>query len=338
MIFLNKELGRYHYPVIVAEISCNHQGSTDQGKKLIDAAKEAGADAVKIQVYTPDDMTIENYGSDFIVKEGEWAGRDLYGLYTKTKTDFNLADNLITYAKSIDMPWFASVFGTNGLNFLEAYNCPAYKIASFELTDTSLIRAVTKTAKPVVLSTGLADLNEIDQAMQCVNPHNAVLMHCVSAYPTKLEQANLWRIQNFASLFPCPIGYSDHTRGIMSGPLAVAMGARLIEKHLSLPGTNPEDDAFSLHPHEFEMYVQRCNLAAEAVFRVPVPEEEYSRQFRRSLYIVEDIKKGEFLTKLKVRAIRPGLGMPASELHRVIGKAIKRDTKAGTALTKDMLI
>lgn len=337
MLFLGKKLGKNEYPFIVAEISCNHEGNIDQAKALIEAAKIAGADAVKIQVYNPIDMTIDINKEDFKINKGPWEGNTLYELYTKTKTDYDMASYLLDNAKKIGIDCFASVFGRQSLSWLEANECPAYKIASFELTHTFLIRKVAKTGKPVVLSTGTANLSEIDVAMQCVNPENCVLLHCVSAYPTKLEQANLWRIPYLANLFPCPIGYSDHTRGIIAGPLACAMGARMIEKHLALPQTNPEDAAFSLHPDEFKTYVRDCRKAAEAAFQVEVPEEKNSRQFRRSLYVVKDVKAGDAFTMDNLRAIRPGYGMPASLFTKMLYTRARQDIKAGTALKEEMV-
>lgn len=340
MIFMGQELEKNKYPYIVAEISCNHQGDTNQAKELVRAAKAAGANAVKFQIYTPDDMTLENYGGDFVIKDGQWEGRSLYSLYGKTKTDFNLADDIVWECQQIGIDWLPSIFGLKGLLWGEAYKCPAYKIASFELVDLPLIRKVAKTAKSVVLSTGMASLEEIDEAMACCNPNNTILLHCVSAYPTKLEQANLWRIQWLSDLYPVSaVGFSDHTRGITAGPLACAMGARMIEKHIALPGTSPEDAAFSLHPDEFRTYVQNCRKAAEATFKVEVEAETHSRQFRRSLYAVKDIQEGEIFTQTNIRSIRPSYGLPPKMYPRLIaGMRATKDIKAGTALTKEMII
>lgn len=340
MIFMGQELGKNKLPFIVAEISCNHEGSSQQAKELVRSAKAAGANAVKFQIYTEDDMTLESYGTDFVVKEGQWAGRALHSLYKKTKTDFNLADDIVHECNQIGIHWFASIFGLKGLSWGETYKCPAYKIASFELTDLPLIRKVAKTAKPVVLSTGMGNLEEIDEAYHCCVPHNTALLHCVSAYPTKLEEANLWRVQWLADLYPQAIvGFSDHTRGIIAGPLACAMGARIIEKHIALPGTEPEDAAFSLHPDEFKQYAQACRVAAQATFKVEVEAEAHSRQFRRSLYAVKDIQEGEVFTPANIRSIRPSYGLPPKMYTRLIaGMRATKKIKAGTALTKEMII
>lgn len=337
---MGQELGKNKYPFIVAEISCNHEGDVNQAMGLIDAAKEAGASAVKFQTYFAEDMTIDHGGTDFRIEQGLWNGNTLFDLYRKTQTPYEYLESLFSYATKKSMLMFSSVFSLKGLAVLENYGCPAYKIASFELVDLPLIRKVAKTGKPIVLSTGMASLEELDEAMNCCNPQNTVLLHCVSAYPTKLEQANLWRIPWLTDLYPnTPIGFSDHTRGIIAGPLACAMGARMIEKHIALPGTNPEDAAFSLHPDEFKTYVQHCRKAAEATFKVDVPEEQSSRQFRRSLYAVKDIKEGDCFTPDNIRSIRPSYGLPPKLYTRLIaGMRASKEIKAGTALTKDMII
>lgn len=337
---MGQELGKNSLPFIVAEISCNHEGKTEQAIKLVQSAINAGADAVKIQVYTADDMTLDIDTKDFRIENGVWNGNTLYELYSKAQTDIALANTIIQYCRNNDIKWFASVFSQKGLAFLEEMKCPAYKIASFEITDIPLIRRVAKTGKNLVLSTGMANLNDIDEAVLCCNPDNTALLHCVSAYPTKLEQANLWRIAWLQDLYlRSAIGFSDHTRGIIAGPLACAAGARIIEKHIALPDTNPEDAAFSLHPDEFKAYVQQCRVAALATFKVEVPEEQASRQFRRSIYAVKNIKEGDAFTPDNIRVIRPSYGLPANVYNRLIagGKA-RCEIKEGTALTKDMVV
>ncbi len=335
MIFLGKELGKDKYPFIVAEISCNHEGDLNQAKQLIQAAKDCGANAVKIQVYTPDDMTIKSGQTDFRIEQGPWNGNTLYELYSKTQTDLVTAEFMISVAEEIGIPLFASIFSYSTAHLLTPL--PAYKIASFEITDTDLIRRVAKLGKPMVISAGLANLSDVDQAMLCVNQDNAILLHCVSAYPTKIEHCNLWKINEYKKYYGCPIGFSDHTRGLFAGPLAVAMGAVMLEKHLALPNTSTEDSTFSLHPAEFEQYVNRCQAAASAAFKVDVPEEEYSRQFRRSIYVVKDVHKGDLLTWDNIRAIRPSYGYPAQHLHSITtsGLHFTIDLKAGTALKQE---
>lgn len=349
MIFLGKELGSNKYPFITAELSCNHGGSLEQAKKLIQAAKEAGADAVKIQVYTPDEMTYgekvdggEHFNKfiseDFTVKSGTWKGDNLYNLYQITQTDYELAQNMFAFAKQIEIPMFASVFSLKSLHWLETViECPAYKIASFEITDTNLIRKIAKTGKPVVISTGLASMSDIDQAVLCVCPENLILLHCVSAYPTKLEQTNLWKIPHYKKMFTPNVGFSDHTRGTYAGAFAVAAGAIMLEKHLTLDGADTEDKAFSLHPDEFVRYVTLCKAAALAMFNAAVPDEDASRQFRRSIYVVKDVRKDDLLTWDNLKAIRPSYGYPASMLNIITssGKHFTHDIKAGTALKQE---
>ena len=351
MILFGQQLSKNNYPLIVAELSCNHEGSLAQAKELIKAAKEATADAVKIQVYTADDMTYP-YGinktepgkfikekCDFIVKEGPWKNHHLYYLYEKTQTPYEWVPELFAYAKEINIPIFASVFSLKGLSLLEELNCPAYKIASFELPDLALIRKVAKTNKPVILSTGMASTDDIDQAMQCVNPRNVVLMHCVSAYPGKDNEQNLWKITQLDKYYGCPIGYSDHTNGVLAAQLSIAMGARVIEKHMVLSASShSEDSSFSLSPTEFRSFAKYCRAAAEATFVKEVPGEESSKQFRRSLYVVKDIAKGESFTLSNVRTIRPSYGLSPSMLSNVLVSRATCDLKAGTALKREHLI
>lgn len=339
MNLFGKELGPNNYPVIVAEISCNHGGCKNQAFKLIDAAKKSGADAVKIQIYTPDDMTIEMGNSeDFIIKEGPWKDKHLYNLYYKTQTDLHLAREMVAYAKEINFPLFASVFSIDTLNIIQEWDLPAYKIASFEITDIPLVTEVAKKGKPVIISTGMASPLEITHAVRVCDIKNIVLMHCISAYPTKIQDTNLWKINYLRRVYKCPIGFSDHTRSLFTGGLAVANGAVILEKHLQI-GTikQTEDESFSLFPTEFEYYVEHARKVAEAGFKKQVLEEEQSRQFRRSLYAVKDIKEGEKFTKENVRSIRPSYGLKPILYEKVLEGKSTQDIKAGTALEEDMV-
>lgn len=339
MILFGQRIGKYLKPVIVAEISCNHSGSLDQAKQLIKAAKDATADAVKIQVYSEFDMTINKEFTDFYVKDGPWKGKHLYDLYTQTQTPYDWVPELFAYAKEINIPIFASVFSLKGLSLLEELECEVYKIASFELTDLPLIRKVAKTGKTVILSCGMASLDEIDQAMSCVNPDNSILMHCVSSYPTKFEEANLWNIERLQNFYRRPVGFSDHTEDNDAAALAVAKGACVIEKHLVRTANDPtEDSAFSLSETEFKFFSKRCRKTVTALEKKEVPGELASKQFRRSLYVVKDIKKGENFTPDNVRSIRPSYGLPPSMYSTVIISRASEDIKAGTALKKEHLI
>lgn len=340
MEFLGKEIGSGKLPFIVAEISCNHEGDLSQAKKLIEIAKDNGADAAKIQVYTPDDMTINVEGvkaivNGFEIVQGPWAGQSLYELYTKTQTTYEMARELILYAESIQFPIFASVFSPYAGNYVKV---PAYKIASFELPDTFMIRRLAKEGKPMVLSTGMANIQEIDDAVACCDPKNLILLHCVSAYPTKIETCNLHRIKTLGDLFSVPVGFSDHTRGVTAGPLAAALGAVMLEKHLALEGTHSEDEKFSLHYQEFRYYAAMCREAAKATFKSPIPDENSSRQFRRSLYVIKDMEEGDAFTAGNIKAIRPSYGMEASQFTRIIsGHKASMRLKAGTPLRKEHL-
>lgn len=337
MIFLNNELGPNEYPYIVAEISCNHEGDMYKARNLIEAAKEVGANAVKIQVYTPQDMTLDKDTPDFIVQNGPWKGQNLYKLYEKTQTDFELAKEMLVYSNEVGIDCFASVFSKGSIDWLETEMCPAYKIASFEITDLDLIKHAADTDKPIILSTGMASTLEIDAAVMKVPHKNLILLHCVSAYPTKISEANLWRINSLYKLHGGIIGFSDHTRGVMAGPLAVAAGARMLEKHFALEGTHPEDEQFSLHPAEFKTYVQRSRIAAEAMFNSEIIDEAASMQFRRSIYTVKDIQQGEFFSEKNTRVIRPSYGLHGQLYKRVLGKIATVDINAGTALQKEHL-
>lgn len=345
MEFLGKTLGKNHYPFIVAEISCNHEGSLTHAKELIAAAKEAGADAVKFQLYDADDMTyiFENVDfkdtsiQDFIIKAGPWKGRALNELYTKTGTPYEWVQVLFEYAKSVNIPLFASVFSSRGIKVLEENNCPAYKIASFELVDIPLIREVAKTKKPIVLSTGMAIEKEIWDVADHIESKDIILLHCVSAYPTRLEETNLWRIKHLSEITGELIGFSDHTEGHLAAQIACGMGAVMIEKHLYLGGATSEDAGFSLTPQAFKFFVKACRRAAETSFESTSIEESYSRQFRRSLYAVKDISKGEQFTTENVRSIRPSYGLPPSRYFSVLSKIASTNIKAGTALKEEHL-
>jgi len=337
MLFLGKHLLPENDPFVVAEISCNHGGHTAQARDLIYAAKDAGADAVKIQVYTPDEMTLDCGEVDFRIESGLWNGQTLYELYEKTQTNHELALEMFAYAKTINIPMFMSVFGRPSLSFGHVINSPAYKIASFEITDLDLIRATANEAKPMVLSTGMASMDEIQQAMLCVNPSNVILLHCVSAYPAKIGEANLWKIPYLRNLYNVPIGFSDHTKGVLAAQLAVAMGAQMLEKHLALINTDTADKTFSLNPVEFRQYIKLCRVAAESTFRSRGAEEESSRQFRRSIYVVKDIKIGDLLTRNNIKTIRPSYGLCATKYPGIISgyKHATVDIKTGTALKEE---
>lgn len=349
MNFLGKELKAYSDPFIVAEISCNHEGSIDKALALIKAAKELGANAVKIQVYTPDEMTIQHKKyigkndeyeigpNEFYIKDGRWRGKHLWDLYSEAYTPIEWLPELFGCAKDAQIPMFASVFGEKSLEALEDVGCPAYKIASFELNDTNLLKLVHETGKPMVLSAGIATLNEVERAMEIVGD-NSVLMHCISKYPAHVKDLQLNRIKRYRSFYNCPIGFSDHTTDSTAASMTIGVGACIIEKHLTLPFSNSHDVDFSLTPKHFRWFVQDCKDAAKAIQEkdnIEFYKDEL--QFKRSLYVVQNIKQGEQFTKENVRSIRPGYGLSPHFLDDVLAKTAKYDIKRGTALTEEML-
>lgn len=337
MNFLGKEIGPNYPPFFVAELSCNHNGKLEEALLLIKAAKENGADAVKIQVYNADSMTIESDKQDFNVKDGPWVGRNIYELYTKTGTPFEWVPHLFSYAKQIEIPIFSSVFCERGLSILEQNKCLAYKIASFELNDTNLIRKVGKTGRPVVFSTGMANISEIDRAVALVQ--NKIIMHCVSAYPVRHFNANLEKIITLQRLYQnTPIGFSDHTTGMECGQVACALGASVVEKHFGLHGNTSEDSFFSISPEDFKLFTKMCITAWETMGQLQPNIEDGNRQFRRSLYTTKDIQAGEYFTEKNVRSIRPSYGLDPDLLLEIFYMRATKFIPKGTALNKEMLL
>lgn len=330
MNIFGKRIAKDTLPLMVAELSCNHEGSLDKMRSLMYKAREASADAVKIQVYDANDMTVDNYK----IEGGPWDGRSLYDLYKKNAINYDWLPTLFSYAKDLEIPLFASVFSEKGLNALEEVNCPAYKIASFELNDIYLIRKVAKTNKPVILSAGMADLDEIDKACTFLDPFNSALLHCVSAYPTPINETNLWKIPLYMSMFSSIVGFSDHTTGIRVGPLAVAAGARIIEKHMGDGSKTSDDEAFSITPHVFKHYAYLCRQAAEASFKATTSEGA-SLLLRRSVYAVKDIQEGEAFTPENIKCLRPSFGICASRYPQVLCRRAAREIKAGTPLKQE---
>lgn len=330
MNFLGKELIPYKSISIVAEISCNHEGSLKQAFDLIEAAKDSGADAVKIQAYTPEEMTINSNKVDFICPNGPWAGKNLWELYNKTRTPLEWLPELFAKAEQLNIPMFSSVFGEKSLAALEAVNCPVYKIASFEISDVELLKMVAAKHKPMILSLGVATNDDIERAVGvCENDCYIQLMHCVSEYPAKLSNINLYRIR---STYYGVDGFSDHTLNSKAAQLAIAMGITIIEKHICMTETC-EDVSFSLKPYEFKSYVRDCYNTIEAFKERTL--ELTSLAYKRSLYIVENIKKGEVFTNENIKAIRPGFGLGPYLLPEILGKTANYDLETGTPLRKE---
>lgn len=332
MEIAGRKIGLMQPPYIVAEISGNHCGSLSRAKELIRQARKAGADAVKTQCYTPDTITLDIKRPDFIVQDGLWKGRSLYELYGKAHTPLEWHEELYRVAEAEGIPIFSSVFDRTSVDLLESLGCPAYKIASFEIVDTPLIEYVTKTGKPMVISTGLASNREIIEADIASN-RKAAFLHCTSEYPGTVEYASLGRMAMIDQLlrFNSPIGISDHTVGIEVPVAATALKAAIIEKHLKMDyGPESEDAEFSLTPEQFSNMCEAVRRTHEALTIRPVPQA--SRQLRRSLYAVADIKEGEEFTEENIRSIRPGYGAAPKMLPRLLGQRSPKNYRKGDRL------
>ena len=332
-------------PYIIAEISGNHNGSIDRAKELVKLAKENGADCVKIQTYTPDTMTIKSNKDDFLIKGGLWDGYNLWDLYDWAQTPFEWQKELFEYANSIGITMISTPFDESAVDLLESLSCPFYKVASFELTDLPLIKYIAQTKKPIILSTGMANENEIKEAIDTIIEYGSgdfILLHCVSGYPTPVEEINLDTISLLKKKFKCEIGLSDHTLGNTSAILSIALGAKVIEKHFTFDRSEGGPDAeFSMEPHELNDLSENISLAHKAIgvgsFEMKSAEES-NIKFRRSIYVVEDIKEGETLTKDNVRRIRPGYGLKPKEYEKLIGSIANKDLDKGNPLKEDDFI
>ena len=329
---------------VIAELSANHNQNFDEAVKLIKAAKEAGADAIKLQTYTPDTITINCDNEYFRIKGTLWEGKTLYDLYKEAYTPWEWQPKLKEIANELGMDLFSAPFDNTAVEFLEKMDVPAYKIASFELVDIPLIQRVAKAGKPMIMSTGMATIGEIEEAVSTAREAGCAelaLLKCTSAYPAPPEEINLQTINHMADAFGVPVGLSDHTPGIAVPIAAVTLGACIIEKHFTLSRSiSGPDSAFSLEPDEFKAMVDAIRVSEKALGKVnyTVTEKEAaSRIFRRSLFIIKDIKAGEKFSSENVRSIRPGNGIRPKHLQRVIGHHAKRDMARGTPLTWDMI-
>jgi N-acetylneuraminate synthase len=330
-----------HFPAyIIAELSANHNQSFDQAVRIIEAAKGAGVDAVKLQTYTADTITLRSNRDCFRITGGTlWDGRVLHDLYQEAFTPWEWQPKLKEIADQWGMDLFSSAFDDTAVDFLEKMNVPAHKVASFELVDIGLIQKMARTGKPMIMSTGMASEDEIAEAVDAARGAGATeiaLLKCTSAYPAPPDEANLLTIPELARRFNCPVGLSDHTMGIEVPLVAVALGACIIEKHLCLRRADGgPDGAFSLEPQEFKAMVEAVRTAEKALGSVqfgPGPREANSLKFRRSLFAVEDIKQGEMFTKQNVRSIRPADGLHPRHLEEILGKIAACDVERGTPL------
>jgi pseudaminic acid synthase len=335
----NRLIGAEHPPYIIAELSANHNGSIDTAFKIIDAAKKSGADAVKIQSYLPSTITLDCDKADFQITEGLWAGNTLYKLYEGAHLPWEWHGPLFDYAKKIGISIFSSPFDHTAVDLLEDLNTPAYKIASFEAIDLPLIKYVAATGKPMIISTGMANADEIAEAIDTARAGGCkelAILHCVSGYPSKAIDYNLRTIPDMIKRHGLVTGLSDHTIDNITAVTSVAMGASIIEKHVTLDrqGGGP-DDSFSLEPKELTELVASAKTAWESLGIVSYDlkeSEKGNKIFRRSLYAAADIKAGEFLTVENVRSVRPGFGLPPRDYDSIIGKKARVNIEFGTAL------
>lgn len=337
-------IGGDHPCYIIAEMSANHAGSIDKAIEIIHVAKESGADCIKIQTYTPDTMTINSEKKYFQIKDGTWEGENLYRLYKKAYTPWAWQKKLKEEAESIGIDFLSTPFDKTAVDFLEELGIEFYKIASFEITDIPLIRYVALQGKPIIMSTGMATLGEIEEAVKTIRQtgnNRICLLKCSSAYPAVTEDMNLKTIKHMEETFGVPVGLSDHSLGSVSSVTAVAMRAKIIEKHFCLSRDIESPDAcFSMEPQEFKQMVEDIRATEKAMGRVSYDvskTEESSRIFRRSIFVTEDIKKGEYFTEKNIRVIRPGYGLEPKYYESVLDQKATKDIERGTPLEWNMV-
>jgi pseudaminic acid synthase len=333
----NRIISNQQSPYIIAEISANHNGSIERAFECIKAAKNAGANAVKIQTYTPDTMTIDCDKEEFRITGGLWDGYKLYDLYNEAQTPYEWHRPLFDYAKEIGITIFSTPFDETAVDLLEELHCPAYKVASFEMTDLPLVKYIAQTKKPMIISTGMANLEEIAEVVKVAKENGCddlVLLHCISSYPAPIEQSNLYTIPDLAKYFNVLVGLSDHTMGTTVATTSVALGVCVIEKHFTLSRADKGPDSeFSLEPHELKRLCANTKIAWQSLGVAGYERkeaEQSSLKFRRSLYVIKDVKKGEKFTKNNIKRIRPGFGLEPKFYTEALNKVSKMDIEAGT--------
>lgn len=345
MKIADKFIGRGHAPFVIAEMSGNHNQSLERALEIVEAAAKTGAHALKIQTYTPDTMTLDLDEREFHISDPNslWAGTSLYKLYGEAYTPWEWHKPIFDRARELGMIPFSTPFDDTAVDFLESLDVPCYKIASFENTDLPLIRRVAATGKPLIISTGMASIAELDDTVRAAREAGCkalILLKCTSTYPATAQNTNILTIPHLRELFDCEVGLSDHTMGVGVSVASVALGATVIEKHFTLDRADGGvDSSFSMEPAEMAQLVVESERAWQALGKVSygaTAAEKKSIQYRRSLYIVKDIKVGDVMTTENVRAIRPGLGLPTKYFEQVLGKTMKQNVRRGTALSWDM--
>ena len=335
-----RKIGADEPPYIIAELSANHNGNFETAKRIMEEAKKAGADAIKLQTYTADTITLDCDSADFQIRGGLWDGRTLYELYKEAHMPWEWHAPLFDYAKKLDITIFSSPFDSTAVDLLESLNAPAYKIASFEAIDLPLIKYVASTGKPMIISTGMADADEIAEAIEAAREGGCkelAVLHCVSGYPAPAEDYNLRTIPDMIHRHGLVTGLSDHTLDNTTAITSVALGASIIEKHFTLDrsGGGP-DDSFSLEPAELVALCRDSKTAWAALGKVDYgrkSSEQGNVQFRRSLYFVESLKAGDVITENSIRSVRPGFGLAPKNLSRLVGKTVIRDVSRYTPVT-----
>ena len=345
MIRINeREIGKDQPPYIVAELSANHNGDFDRAIEIINIAKQQGADAIKLQTYTADTMTIDSASADFQIDTGLWKGYNLYELYKWAQTPYEWHKDLFDHARKIGLTCFSTPFDETAVDLLEDLNTPAYKIASFEATDLPLVKYAASTKKPLIISTGMANFDEIAEVVESARNGGCkqlILLHCVSSYPAPEEEYNLHTIPDLAMKFEVDVGLSDHTMGIDTSLSGIALGACLIEKHVTTSRKdNSPDSEFSLEPDELGSLCEKSLRVWKTLGVINYElrkEEKENLRFRRSIYVVKDLKAGEKISQKNVRRIRPSFGLEPKFFKKVLGRKAKTDIKKGTPLSWDLM-